>query len=82
VKQGFCFAASGVASLEFEFGGGGEKMRKSGRVKLVPFADIVDAVDVVVSAVEAVVGFVVVVGVLVIAVFLAMPLKCGKRQAQ
>jgi hypothetical protein len=35
-----------------------------------------------VSAVEAVVGFVVVVGVLVIAVFLAMPLKCGERQAQ
>ncbi len=73
MRQGFCFAASGVASLEYEFGGGGEMMRKSGRVKLVPLADF---------AVEAVVGFVVVVGVLVIAVLLAMPLKCGEHQTQ
>jgi hypothetical protein len=43
----------GVASLEFEFGGGGERMRGSGSVQLVLFADVADAVDVVVAAVEA-----------------------------
>jgi hypothetical protein len=58
----------GVASLKFEFGGGGERMRRSGSVELVFFADAADVVDVVVAAVEAAaVVLVVVVGVLVVA---------------
>ena len=53
MKQGFCFAASGVASLKFESGGGGERMRRSWSVQLLLLADAADAVDVVVAAVEA-----------------------------
>ncbi len=53
MKQGFSFVVSGVASLKFGFGGGGERMRRSWSVQLVLFADAADAADVVVAAVEA-----------------------------
>jgi hypothetical protein len=49
----------GDASLKFGVGGGGERMKRSGSVGLVFFADAADAVDVVVAAAEAAVVLVV-----------------------